>query len=185
MPLLILIPLLVLAVLALWAVLLPFSLWARYRSGRARRRAVGWVVGGNAWLLLFSVAVFLAGAAIAGIWLPHAVRDAGIGLAVGIVVALLGLALTRFEFVGRELWFTPNRWLVLALTTLVAARLLAGLWLTWRRAFGEGASDPASIWQAAGLLAVGGLLLGYWLAYTWGLRARLRRHASAQVLGTG
>ena len=178
MPLLLLIPLLILAVLALWAVLLPFSLWARYRTGRARRRAVGWVVGGNAWLLLVSVAVFLAGAGIAGIWLPHAPRDAGLGLLVGIAVALLGLALTRFEGVGRELWFTPNKWLVLALTGVVAARLLAGLWLGWRKMFGEGA-DPAAIWQAGGLLAIGGLLLGYYLAYTWGLRARLRRHGAA------
>jgi hypothetical protein len=48
MPLLLLIPLLVLGLLALWLVLLPLSLLARYRSGRARRRARGWVVRGNA-----------------------------------------------------------------------------------------------------------------------------------------
>ncbi len=183
MPLLALIPLLILAVLALWAVLLPFSLWARYRSGRARRRAVGWVVGGNAWLLLVSVVVFLGSAGIAGIWLPHAARDAGIGLLVGILIAMLSLALTRFEGVGRELWFTPNKWLVLALTGLVAARLLVGLWFAWRRVFGEDTEDPAAIWQAGGLLAVGGLLLGYYFAYTWGLRSRLRRHGSTPMVG--
>ena len=175
MPLLLLIPLLVLAVLALWAVLLPFSLWARYRTGKARRRAVAWIVGGNAWLLLISVAVFLAGAGIAGIWLPHAARDAGVGLLVGILLALASLGITRFEHVGGEVWYTPNRWLVLGLTVVVAARLVAGFWLAWQRAFGSAEAHVAAIWQAGGLLAVGGLLLGYYLAYTWGLRVKVRR----------
>jgi len=175
MPLLLLIPLLVLAVLALWAVLLPFSLWARYRTGKARRRAVAWVVGGNAWLLLFSVLVFLAGAGLTGLWIPHAARDAAIGLLAGVLLAMASLGITRFERVGGELWYTPNRWLVLALTAVVAARLVAGFWLGWQRAFGSGTAQVAAIWQAGGLLAVGGLLLGYYLGYTWGLRGKLRQ----------
>ena len=50
MPLL-LVPVAVLLLFALWLVLLPLSLWARYATGRARRRAQGWIVGGHAWLL--------------------------------------------------------------------------------------------------------------------------------------
>jgi hypothetical protein len=44
----------------LWLVLLPLSLLAGYRFGRARGRARGRVVRGNAWLLLVSLPVFLA-----------------------------------------------------------------------------------------------------------------------------
>jgi hypothetical protein len=49
----------------LWLVLLPLSLLARYRSGRARGRARGWVVRGNAWLLLVSLPVFLTSSWVA------------------------------------------------------------------------------------------------------------------------
>jgi hypothetical protein len=179
MPLLLLLPLLVLAVLALWAVLLPFSLWARYRTGKARRRAVAWVVGGNAWLLLLSCGLFLAGAAISQLWLAHPLRDAGLGLLAGGALAVASLRLTRFERTGAELWYTPNRWLVLALTVLIALRLVAGFVVAWRRAFGDAAIGGHALWDTGGLMAVAGLLLGYWLVYTWGVRGRLRRMRTA------
>jgi len=47
MPLLLL-PLLVVALVLLWLLLMPFALWQRYRTGRSRRRAVRWVVTLNA-----------------------------------------------------------------------------------------------------------------------------------------
>ena len=47
MPLL-LIPFLLIGGVLLFALLLPFSLIQRYRMGRARRRAIPWVVGLNA-----------------------------------------------------------------------------------------------------------------------------------------
>jgi len=62
MPLLVFVPLLVLALLALWLVLLPLLLWARYRNGKARRRAQGWAIRVNAWLLASSVSMLLLGA---------------------------------------------------------------------------------------------------------------------------
>ena len=62
MPLLFLLPLLILAVVVLWALLLPLSLIQRYRFGRKRRRVVGWVTSANAWLVLVSVAGSGAGA---------------------------------------------------------------------------------------------------------------------------
>jgi hypothetical protein len=174
MPLLLLLPLLVLAVLALWALLLPFSLWARYRAGRARRRAMPWVIRANAWLLVVSVAIFLGSAALTSHWLPGALRDACIGLLAGIALGVASLWATRFERDTSGFWFTPNRWLVLGLTLLVAARIVAGLWAGWERV-GREAASPAVWASAGGWLGVGGLLLGYYLAYTWGLRARLRR----------
>ena len=174
MPILLLLPLIVLAALALWALLLPFSLWARYRTGRARRRAVRWVIGGNAWLLLLSCGLFLAGATIAQLWLAHPLRDAALGLLAGGGLAVASLRLTRWERLDGELWYTPNRWLVLALTLVVAVRLVIGVVVGWQRTFGDAPAHGSLLWDAGGLMAVAGLLLGYYLVYTWGLRGRLR-----------
>jgi hypothetical protein len=168
MPALLLIPLVVLVVVALWALLLPVSLWARYRAGTSRRRAQGWVIRANAWLLVASCGLYLGSAWISAHWVAHASRDAMVGMLAGTAVGIAGLWLTHFERDEGGLVYTPNRWLVLALTLLVAARLVAGLWLAWHDA------GPADAWlQAGSLFGVGGVLLGYYLAYTWGLRARL------------
>lgn len=171
MPLLLLIPLIVLVVVALWALLLPFSLWARYRAGRARRRAQGWVIRANAWLLVASVAIYLLSAWIASHWVAPALRDAAIGALAGGAIGIVGLWLTRFERDDAGFFYTPNRWLVLGLTMLVAARIAFGMWLALR----DVAGTPAAWLEAGSLFAVGGVLLGYYLAYTWGLRARLPR----------
>lgn len=172
MPLLVLIALLFVAVFALWALLLPFSLWQRYRHGHARRRASAWMVRANTWLLAASVPLFMAGAWIGSYWMPHAVRDAALGLCAGVVVGIVSLWLTRFEREAGQLFYTPNRWLILALTGLVAMRIGFGLWAGWQR-FAANAAPPLALWaQAGGVIGVGGILLGYYLAYTWGLRAR-------------
>lgn len=172
MPLL-LIPLLLMALVALWALLLPLALLQRYRLGKARRRAVGWAVRLNAWLLLVSAGVFASSAWLVGHWVDAALLHAACGLGVGVLVGLAGLALTRFDREPRGLYYTPNRWLVLGLTLVVAARIAFGLlraWQLWR------ADAQAMAWlsQQGSLLAVGGLLMGYYLAYSWGLQARLR-----------
>ena len=178
MPLLLILPLLFLALVALWAVMLPFSLWMRYRTGRARRRAQGWVIRGNAWLLLVSLAVFALFTAISAIWLPHALRDAGIGVLAGLLLGLASLRLTRFEPDSEGFFYTPNRWLVLGLTIAIAARLVAGVWMGWQRVFGDAQAAPADAWlQAGSLVGVAALLLAYYVAYTWGLRARVLRIA--------
>ena len=181
MPVLLLVPLIVLVVVALWALLLPVSLWARYRTGRARRRAQGWVIRANAWLLVASCALYLLSAWIASHWAAPALRDAAVGGLAGIGIGIVGLWLTRFERDDTGYFFTPNRWLVLALTVLVAARIVVGLWFVLHPV----AAMPGDAWlQAGSLFGVGGVLLGYYLAYTWGLRARLPRRAPPTRLAT-
>ena len=59
MPLLLLIPLLVIGLFALWVLLLPLSIFQRYRFGKARRRVQPWFVRVNAWLLAVSAAAFI------------------------------------------------------------------------------------------------------------------------------
>jgi hypothetical protein len=172
MPLLLL-PLLVVALVLLWLLLMPFALWQRYRSGRSRRRAVRWMATLNAWSLLVSAVMFLFGAWVAGYWVDAALAHAGAGLLAGMLLGVVGLALTRFETTSQGVFYTPNRWLALALTLVVAARIGYGLYRmeqAWVR-------DIHAAWlaQQGSVLAVGGLLLGHYLAYAWGLRWRLRR----------
>ena len=116
MPLLLLLPLLVLAIVALWAVLLPISLIQRYRFGRKRRRVLGWANSVNAWL-------------------------------------------------------------VLALTLLVAGRILLGLWQLYEHGFQWHPIQREEAWflRPDSLFALGGLLLGHYAAWCWGLRTMLRR----------
>jgi len=175
MPLLLLLPLLVLTFVALWLVLLPFALWARYRAGRARRRAVGWIVRTNAWCMALSLPLFGLSAWWASHWVADALPDAAIGLLLGVLLGIVALWLTRFESDARGLAYTPSRWPTLLLTTLVAMRIVAGLCLAWRHAMGDAATAWSSWLEAGGWLGVAGLFLGYGLAYAWGLRARLAR----------
>ena len=72
MPLLI-VPLVILLLLALWVLLLPVALWQRYRLGKARRRAWPWLVKLNAWMLLASLLLFLASMAVTQFWWPGAI----------------------------------------------------------------------------------------------------------------
>ncbi|GAB3097336.1 DUF1453 domain-containing protein [Lysobacter terrae] len=177
MPLLLLLPLLVVAVVLLWLLLLPFALWQRYRMGRARRRAIAWVAAINAWSLLASALMFLISAWIAGYWVDAALAHAGAGLAIGLLLGLLGLALTRFEATPQGLFYTPNRWLVLALTLVVVARIGFGL-LRLEQAWATGTQ---AVWlsRQGSVLVVGGLLLGHYLAYAWGVRRVISKRGAA------
>lgn len=173
MPLLLLLPFLLLAFLAAWLVLLPLTLWSRYASGRARRRAQGWFIRGNAWLLALSLPFFLVSAWAASHWMDDALRDACIGLLIGVLVGVVGVWLTRFERDTQALFYTPNRWVVLLLTTIIALRIFAGMWMAWRHAAGNATGAFAQWLDAGAWTGVAGVFLGYALAYAWGLRARL------------
>lgn len=176
---LLLIPFVVLLLAALALLLWPIGLWQRYRLGRARRRAYGWLVVFNAVALLVSTLLFLVGAAIAGAWIDAALWNAWLGLLAGVLVGLVGLWLTRFEDGSDAFHYTANAWLVLALTLVVALRVALGAWQAWHR-WWEGVPAPVPWpWLAghASLLAMAGLLLGYHAAYALGLWQRMRRHA--------
>ena len=172
MPLILLIPLLAAGVFALWVLLLPIAVIQRYRFGKARRRVQPWFVRANAWLLAVSAVVFVLFAWAAEHWIEAALLDAAVGLGVGALVGAFGLALDRFERTSLGLFRTPNRWLVLGLSLLVASRIALGFWLMWNDAPGTG----AAAWVTrGGLVGVGGILLGYALATAWGLRYRIAR----------
>lgn len=177
MPLL-LIPAILLLAVAAALLLWPFALWQRYRQGSARRRAVRWLARFNAGVLSLATAFFLAGALLGGFVVDGAVTHALAGLAAGGGLGLVGLWCTRFEINPVAMFYTPNRWLVLGLTVLVAAKLALTLWQAAARL--SGATVPLEelgvLGGTAGLFAAGGLLVGYHLAYAWLLRARVLRY---------
>lgn len=177
-----LIPLVIVLLLPLViALALPLSLVQRYRLGVARRRGRRWVAIINLLLLAFSCALFLWVAALTNIWAPRAFGYSLIGLLVGGILGLLGLGITRWEESPGALHYTPNRWLVLVLTFALATRLIYGVWRAWHA---WGAHRPDTSWLAAsgvaGSMAVGAVVLGYYLVYTGGVfrRLRLRRTPS-------
>jgi membrane protein CcdC involved in cytochrome C biogenesis len=169
-PLLLLVLLLPLIVIAL----MPLILIQRYRVGTARRKARPWLATLNVALMAFSAICFLAGAAVTTVWVPNALTGAAAGLALGAVLGLAGLALTRWEHTSATLHYTPNRWLVLIVTFVISARIAYGLWRSWTVAQSGVSGMP--IVMAFGIpesLAAGGMVIGYYLAYGLGLRRRV------------
>jgi hypothetical protein len=158
--------------------LLPLSLVQRYRVGTARRPARNWIITINLLALSLSTGIFLMSSALTNIWVPRAFSHALIGLALGCVLGVLGLALTRWEPRPDALFYTPNRWLVLGITLTVTARVIYGFWRTWQ-AWRLGFEDPSWVAAsgAAGSLAAGAVVLGYYLIYWTGVRRRLNSRA--------
>ncbi len=176
MPLLAVVLILAFAGLALIA-LLPVSLVLRYRMGTTRRPARGWIVTVNVLGIALSVGLFLAAAAATSAWVPYAFTYTVAGLAGGGLLGALGLSLSRWESTPRALYYTPNRWLVLAISLVVTARVVYGFWRAWNawRAAGEAAYwIPAA--GVAGSMGAGAVVLGYYLVYWFGVRQRWTRH---------
>lgn len=173
MPVILAALLLVLLVILLSVILIPITLVMRYRAGTARRRVRGWLATVNAAGLAVSTALFLTAAALTNIWVPDAFAYACAGLVGGGALGLAGLALSRWEVMPGVVFYTPNRWLVLAITLAVTGRLAYGFWRGWN-AWQSLAGDTS--WAAAagvaGSLAAGAVILGYYFVYWIGVRWR-------------
>jgi hypothetical protein len=172
-----LIPLVAVLLLVLAFILaMPLLLVLRYRAGTARRFGRRWVASLNLVAIFLSAGLFLYVAAITSFWVPDALRYSLFGLMGGCLLGLLGLALTRWEETPKALHYTPNRWLILIITLAVTARLLYGIWRIWH-AWRASGSDTSWLEAAgvAGSLAVGAIVLGYYVTYLAGVRWRLRR----------
>ncbi|MDQ6655491.1 MAG: hypothetical protein M3Y80_06740 [Verrucomicrobiota bacterium] len=179
---LILVALLFFVVVAIGGVVL-LSLALRYRAGTARRQSRRWVATVNVWMTAFSAGLFLFFTFLMSFWLGPSLRFAVIGMALGGVIGLLGLALTRWESQPEGLFYTPSRWLALLITLVIAARFAYG-W--WRAAHPHLSAAPAPqnwLMAASGTqlsLAVGAGLIGYYLIFALGVHRSLRRHERRQ-----
>jgi len=177
------VPLLVLPLIVILAAiaLVPISIVQRYRLGTSRQRARGWLTTINLTGLTFSTIAFLAGAAFTSIWVPRAFGYSAAGLALGALLGVAGLWLTRWEHGRDALHYTPNRLLVLGVTLVVTARIAFGFWRAihaWR----TGITDEAwwGVSGIAGSMAAGAVVLGYYLAFWIGVRRRYRRHLAGR-----
>jgi hypothetical protein len=154
------------------------SLALRYRAGTARRQARSWVASMNVWMTSFSALFFLSFTLLLSFWIGSAFRFALMGILVGGLLGLLGLALTRWESRPEGLFYTPSRWLALIIVFAIAARVLYGWW----RATHPGSSTSGGqhwLITASGAqlsLAVAAGLIGYYLCYSIGVRLRLNRY---------
>lgn len=159
--------------------LLPISLVRRYQVATSRQRARGWLAVLNLVGLGLSSVLFLAGAALTTLWVPGAFTYSAGGFAIGCLLGIVGLRLTRWEPApGGLLYYTPNRPLVLGITLVVTARVLYGFWRAWE-SWRAGLSDGSWYVTAgvAGAMGAGAIVLGYYVAYWIGVRRRLSRHA--------
>jgi hypothetical protein len=176
MPILLLALLIALVLLPLvLLVLMPLTLFQRYRMGSARRKARPWLSTLGLVLMSLSTLGFLVGAAVTAIWVPNAFAGAAAGIAVGTALGVAGLLLTRWEATPATLHYTPNRWLVLLVTLMVTARVFYGLWRSWQAA--QAGIYGTELVLAFGIpqsLAVGGTVIGYYIAYASGVRGRIR-----------
>jgi hypothetical protein len=157
--------------------LTPVSLVMRYRAGRTRRQARGWVASVNIAALALSVVLWLTATGITSFWVPGSLAYAVAGLAVGGLLGLVGLALTRWDTTPDRLHFTPNAWIVLFITVVVAARIAYGIWRTWHA--WDAGFDHTSVVVVDGIrgsLAAAGIVLGYHLTFWLGILRRVRRH---------
>ena len=157
--------------------LLPLSLVQRYRVGTARRPARGWFIALNLIAVAISTAIFMVAAAVTNMWVTDAFKYTLAGLALGCLLGVIGLALTKWEVSARALHYTPNRWLVLFVTLLVTARVLYGFWRSWH-AWRAGFDAWSASFGIAGSMGAGAVVLGYYLAYWLGVRRRFRRVGS-------
>jgi len=178
-----LIVVLVLAALLLPLVLLPLSVVQRYRVGTARRPARVWVANLNICGFFIAAGVVVVTAAVTALWAPSALTATAAALLAGALLGLIGLSLSEWETRAGHLYFTPNRWLVGALTLLVIARLAYGAWRFWGAwlAWGGEAGWLASA-GASGSLAAGALLIGYGLGFWSAVRWRIARRKAALLM---
>jgi hypothetical protein len=174
MPLLI-IPAVLLVALVAWVTLLPYFVWRQYRLGHARRRAVPWILAVNAWTLLASTTLFVTTMSLTSLVWDGSLSHALLGLIGGTGIGLAGTWLCRLETVGNRVFLKPNHWPVLAVYLLVAARLVLTGADWWRAVSSNGPEPSVPLLDRAGLTAVAGVVLGYYLSFTWGLRWRLAR----------
>ena len=166
--------LLIFVLFALAGVVL-LSLALRYRAGTARRQARRWVTTLNVWMTSFSAIFFLLFTLLLSIWVASAFRFALIGMAVGGILGVLGLTLTRWESRPEGLFYTPSRWLAFIIVFAIAARVLYG-W--WRATHASSAAAGDQRWwiTTSGTqlsLAIAAGLIGYYLVYSIGVRLRL------------
>jgi hypothetical protein len=166
------------ALVVLFVLLIPVSLFMRYRVATSRRRQRGWIVTSNVISLLISLTLLLGTAIVMSLWVDEAVPWVAMGLGVGAALGFLGLWASHWEEEADGLYLTGNRWLVTLVSLVVVARIALGFWRAWVTWKEGGLHGELAAIGIAGSMAAGAVLVGYSLVYWAGVRSRLRRLAA-------
>lgn len=157
------------------AILIPLVAWrvyvrARRNIGRQQFRRGRLLARVALYSTLATlIAVFAAG------HLPSLGAELG-GLAGGALLALLGLKLTRWEMTPEGSFYTPNAFLGLGLTLLFLGRIVYRFTVLSAAPPAVGPGAP-QVFQSPLTLAIFGVTVGYYIAYTAGVLARGRHVA--------
>jgi hypothetical protein len=105
---------------------------------------------------------------------------AAAGLALGVALAMVGLMHTEVEATAASKFYTPNKWIGLAVTALFLGRLAGRLFTVSERAtqVASGVSPYAGLQQSPLTLGLFFLLAGYYVTYYAGV---LRKAAAPGV----
>jgi hypothetical protein len=144
--------------------LIVWRIYARVRRmvGRQRSSRVRpWIS-----VCLFPVLVVLL--ALGSLQYPVALAWLAGGLVAGILLAVYGLRLTRFERTEQGLFYTPNLYLGTALSLLLIGRILYRIIEVYAGG-APSAADLSHFARSPATLAIFGTLAGYYVAYAIGL----------------
>jgi hypothetical protein len=157
------------------AILVPLVAWriymrARRNIGRQELRPARLVARVGIYTLLLALVT-----AAAARHLPSLEAELG-GLLAGVVLAVFGLKLTRWEMAPDGNFYTPNAYLGIGLTLLFVGRIVYRFMVLFVNP--PLVSDgPPQLFQSPLTFAIFGITVGYYLAYTAGVLARGRRVA--------
>ena len=172
-----------------YAVLAPVLLLVLYRRVRrhvGRQPLQAWRVGLRlAGVCIAAIALLLIGLAGA---LGGSMAGPGVlaGLAGGLVLGSYGLRLTRFETTSDGRFYTPNAWLGIGLSALMLGRLAYRFVVVRDVSQAVALSDSTALeilHRSPLTLAIAGLLVGYFLRYTFGLWGATRTPKTEATLG--
>ncbi|HZZ92885.1 MAG TPA: hypothetical protein VFE23_09995 [Usitatibacter sp.] len=161
---------------------IPLLLWriyARVRRNIGRQRSRPWrhwfgVTLFPALVLLFALAAMTQPLAEAALW--------G-GFAGGVVLAFVGLRLTRFERTPEGFFYTPNAYIGVGLSLLLVGRILYRMTqLSGAGGAGSGAYAHPDFARSPLTLLIFGLVAGYYATYAAGLLRQRRKARSAPPL---
>jgi Kef-type K+ transport system membrane component KefB len=101
------------------------------------------------------------------------------GLAVGAALGRYGLGLTQFETTPEGWFYTPNAHLGIALSLLLAARVMYRLLMPFLFVTSAAAAAPQHFIRSPLTLLIFGTLAAYYVVYAYGLLAWRRQPAPA------
>jgi hypothetical protein len=104
-------------------------------------------------------------------------------MAIGGLLGLLSLALTRWEVAPEGIFYTPSRALALLVTLAIAGRIAYGWWHGFHPGPAANQNWLTSVSGTQLSFAVAGGLIGYYLIYAIGVRARVLRHEQRRRTG--